>query len=290
MTVHPGALLSPRPSAEPVTISAEGARLSGRLYLPAGRPAAAIVLHGAVGVPMGYYRAFAEWLAGQGHACLVYDYRDFGASRRAHSRQSRASLADWGIRDQSAALSALRRLVPETPVWVIGHSLGGVTLAFQRPLAGVDRVITVASGMVHLGDHPWPYRAAAAFFWFGPPALAAATLGYLPGRLAGFGPDLPAGVYRQWRRWCTRRGFHLSDVGRHLPLPDPAAVTAPMTVIGVADDPVVPLAAVWRLMTMYPEAMKRQRVLRPGDFGLRRIGHLGAFHRANAVVWPALIA
>jgi hypothetical protein len=42
-------------------------------------------------------------------------------------------------------------------------------------------------------------------------------------------------------------------------------------------------------MALHPEAEKRQLVLRPGDFGLPRIGHLAAFHRSNAVVWPALV-
>lgn len=62
-----------------------------------------------------------------------------------------------------------------------------------------------------------------------------------------------------------------------------------MRVVAVADDPWVPPAAVWRLMALHPEAEKRRPVLRPGDFGHARIGHLGAFQRSNAVVWPALV-
>jgi predicted alpha/beta hydrolase len=278
-----------RPAAETITIRAPGARLQGVLVRPAGPPQAAIVIHGAVGVPAGYYRAFADWLADQGHACLIYDYRDFGASATGPARASKATLADWGLRDQPAALAALRDHVPEVPVWVIGHSLGGTMLGFH-PMAGVARVITVGSGLVTLGDHPWPYRALAAFFWYGAPRALTAILGYMPGRLIGFGPDLPAGIYRQWRAWCLREGFWLGDVGRSLPAPDPATVTAAMTVVAMADDPVVPPAAVWRIMALYPQATKRQLVLRPGAFGLRKIGHVGAFARANQMVWPALIA
>jgi predicted alpha/beta hydrolase len=290
MTAHSRIIHSTPAGIELLSIPVDGTVLSGRLFRPEGGPRAAIVLHGAVGVPMGYYRAFATWLAGQGFACLTYDYSDFGASLRGPVRSAKARLVDWGIRDQSAALATLRRQVPDVPVWVIGHSIGGTMLGFQPGMTGVARVITVGSGMVHLGDHPWPYRALAAFFWYGLPALGVSALGYLPGRLIGFGADLPAGVYHQWRRWCTRRGFYLSDVGRSLPLPDPTRVTGRMTVIAIDDDKMVPPPAVWRLMSLYPEAVKRQRVLRPADFGLHRIGHLGAFHRSNAVVWPALIA
>jgi predicted alpha/beta hydrolase len=278
-----------QPAAENVVIKAQGARLAGILMRPAGPPKAAIVLHGAVGVRARYYRAFADWLVTQGYACLTYDYRDFGASASGPIRASNATLADWGLCDQPAALAALRAHVPGVPIWVIGHSLGGTMLGFH-PMEGVARVITVASGLVTLGDHPWPYRALAAWFWYGGPRALTAVMGYMPGRLTGFGPDLPAGVYRQWRAWCLRPGFWLGDQGRTLPAPDPARVSAAMKVVAVADDDVVPPAAVWRIMTLYPQATKRQLVLRPGDFGLRKIGHIGTFARENGVVWPAIIA
>ncbi len=278
-----------QPAAQSIDIRAQGAHLAGTLLRPAGTPKAAIVIHGAVGVRARYYRAFADWLVAQGHACLIYDYRDFGASARGPVRASKATLADWGLRDQPAALAALRTHVPDVPIWVIGHSLGGTMLGFHA-MDGVARVITVASGLVTLSDHPWPYRALATLFWYGAPRLLTAVMGYLPGRLTGFGPDLPAGVYNQWRAWCLRPGFWLGDVGRTLPAPDPSRLTAAMKVVAVADDAVVPPAAVWRIMALYPQAVKRQLVLRAADHGLRKIGHIGAFARANQVVWPVLIA
>lgn len=274
---------------EPVRFAADGARLAGMFWRPAGRPRAAVVLHGATGVPMGYYRAFADWLMRErGFAVLTYDYRDFGASAVGPVRASRATMADWGLRDQPAALSAVRRLCPGVPVQVIGHSLGGLMLAHQPGMAAVERTVLVAAGLVHVSDHPPAFRALARAFWTGGPALAALA-GYLPGRALGLGADLPQGVFRDWRRWCTTPGFHLSDVGRRLPLPDPAAVQGTMRVVAVADDAWAPPAAVWRTMALYPQAVKRQLVLSPGDFGLRRIGHLGAFARRNAALWPALM-
>ncbi len=275
--------------ANPISIRSSGATLTGALFMPDTPPVAAIVLHGAVGVPAGYYRAFATWLATQGCACLTYDYRDFGASQTAHLRRSTASLQVWGLSDQPAALGALRDHLPGVPVWVIGHSLGGTMLGFH-PMDGVARVITVASGLVTLADHPWPYRAFAAWFWHGLPRLATAVLRYLPGRLLRMGPDLPSGVYRQWRRWCLRPGFWQGDVGHTLPAPDPARIRCAMKIVAIADDVVVPPVAVWRLMALYPRATKRQLTLRPADHGLRSIGHIAAFSRANAVVWPAIIA
>jgi predicted alpha/beta hydrolase len=281
-------ILPATPGAEAVRIDAEGAELSGRLYRPAGRPAAAVVIHGAMAVPMGFYRAFAEWLAAErGMAVLTYDYRDFGASARGPMARARATMADWGLRDQAAALRALGRLVPGVPRRVIGHSLGGLMLGWHPAMAGVERTVLVGSGLVHVADHPAAFQLKARAFWALAPALVAAA-GHLPG-WAGLGQALPRSVFRDWRRWCLAKGFHLSDVGRRLPLPDPDLVGGQMRIVAVADDAWAPPAAVWRAMALYPRAVKRQAVLRPADFGLSRIGHLGAFARRNAAVWPALV-
>ena len=273
-----------------VTIPADGAVLAGRLVRPKGAVRAAVVLHGATGVPAGYYRGFADWLAEtRDLAVLTYDYRDFGGSAPGRMARSAATMIDWGLRDQAAALRALGELVPGVPRWVIGHSLGGLWLGFHPEMAGVDRVVTVGSGLIHVSDHPFGYRMKARSFWHGPMPFLARRLGYAPGQRLGFGPNLPLGVYEDWRRWCLTRGFHLSDVGQRLPAPDIRLVTADMRIVAVADDVMVPAPAVWRIMAMYPEAVKRQLVLRPADHGLAAIGHLGAFHRRNAALWPALV-
>lgn len=274
--------------AEDIRFPAGQAVLSGRLFQPGAKPKAAIVLHGATAVPHGFYRGFAEWLAGEGYAVLTYDYRDFGASANGSLRASKATMAVWGTEDQPAAQAELERRVPRVPVWVIGHSFGGLMLPFQAGAKRVERVIGVASGLVHLGDHPWPYRAAAAAFWYGPGPLATAAMGYMPGRFLGSGAALPPGVYWQWRRWCTSHGFWRRDVGASLPQPDLRSVTAPVKLVAIADDDVAPAVSVWRTMTIYPEAMKRQLTLRPWPGS--RIGHMGAFRRSNAALWPQIIA
>lgn len=278
------------PAPEGLTIAAEGAGLAATLFRPAGAPRAAVLLNGATGVPAGFYRAFAEWLAAQrGMAVLTYDYRDFGASAEGHPRASRAGMADWSLRDPAAALARLRALFPDSPLWVIGHSLGGLWLHHQPGIDGVARIVTLGSGLTHVDDHPAHYRWRARLFWSAPVAALARARGFLPGQMLRFGPDLPLQVYLDWRRWCTTRGWPADGPDDAAFPAAPGNVTAQMRLIAVEDDALVPPAAVWRLMTCYPEAVKRQLVLRPAAFGLRRIGHLEAFHRKNAVLWPAIV-
>jgi len=131
-------------------------------------------------------------------ACLTYDYRGFGASATGPIRQSQVLLSDWALIDQAVARAAMRALYPGLPLRVIGHSLGGLTMPLQHRLEEIDHVITIASGRVHVRDRPWPYQTFAHLFWFGHVPVLKRLLGYLPGRLLGFGADLPSAFYWQW--------------------------------------------------------------------------------------------
>lgn len=266
----------------------DGAELVGRLYRPDGRPFAALVLNGATGVHQTFYTHFARWLAGErGIACLTFDYRDTGRSQSGPMRNSTADMTDWGIRDQVAARRVMRREVPDVPFWVLGHSLGAMLLPNQPETDGIARVIGVASGMVHHSDHPWPYRALALNFWFTIGPLATALCGYLPGKRLGFGEDLPASAFWQWRKWCTSRDFNRHDFGPRLPAPDWRG-TRNVRLHAFIDDDLIPPHCVERLAGNFGDAAKVVRI-DPKDHGLNGIGHLSAFSRRNRKVWPMLL-
>lgn len=269
-----------------VTLTGPAGPLAGRLFAVTD-PGLAIILNAATAVPAGYYAAFARWLAEERHAAvLIWDYRDFGASGQ--PRRSRATMTDWGVHDAAAARGWLAAQFPDLPLWVIGHSLGGLALPFQPGLAGISRVITVASGPVHLRDHPWPLRAGIATLWHGYGPLLTAGLGYFPGRQLILGADVPGPAFRQWRRWCTRDGSCLSDPA--MPPLASQALSAPVTLIGIADDGMVPAKAVWRLGEWMGQAPVSRRLLTPSEHGLQKIGHVAAFAPRNRALWPALIA
>ncbi|MEO0371312.1 MAG: alpha/beta fold hydrolase, partial [Pseudomonadota bacterium] len=266
-------------------------KLRGRLFRPGGAPRAVAVLNGATGVPARFYTAFARWLAQEKDiACLVYDYRDFGASAHRHPSASEATMADWGVHDQQAARDFIADLFPMTPLWVIGHSLGGMCLPFQQRLDSIDRVIAVASGIVHVRDHPWPYQALARIFWFGPVPLITRIMGYMPGKTLRVGSDIPAGVYWQWRQWCTRREFFTPDFGGALPFPDWIGVTAPVKFVAIGDDDLTPPKTIWKLMQCYRGAAKTQMTVFPSDAGLERLGHLNVFNERARAAWDMIVA
>ncbi|AXT37171.1 alpha/beta fold hydrolase (plasmid) [Phaeobacter sp. LSS9] len=276
-------------AAEKVTIPYAGSTIIGTFYQASGTPRASLVLNGATGVPQRFYRHFAQWAVQQGLNVLTYDYRDFGESLNRHQKDSPLTMADWMLDDQSAALSALMNLAPHGPIWVLGHSLGGLGVAFHDYDPRVTRITTIGSGFAYHWDHPWSYRPLVLTFWFLLGPLATALMGYLPGKSLGFGSDLPAGVYWQWRRWCTRRDFFASDIGSALPRPDYKRPLPQLRICVAKDDVVVPPSGVQRYADTLRDCGGCFVTFDPADYDHRFLGHIELLGAGNEAVWSDLL-
>lgn len=272
-----------------VAIDSEDAPLAGRFYEAVGVPRSHLVLHPATGVPQRFYRSFAHWAAQRGIGVLTYDYRDFGASRRGPLRRSMTTFTDWIVPDQLAARRTLAELAPEGPLWMLGHSLGGLGFPFHPPQERLERIVTVGSGTGHFTDHPWSYRPKVIAFWFLLGPIATRIAGHLPGRRLLLGADLPAGVYWQWRRWCTSRDFYARDVGRCLPQPHYGA-GPPVRMVSSTDDVVVPPVAVNRYADRFDAGRITSVLLDPDRAGVNALGHIDVFARRNEAVWADILA
>ncbi len=268
----------------------DGFRLVGKIISPLSAPEAITVIHAATGVPATYYEAYAKWLCvNRSVRVLVYDYRDFGKSAVSHLKNSEASMADWGVHDQSAVLTYAVENYPDLPVWVVGHSLGGLCVSFHEHADKVEKLITVASGPAYWKHHPLHFIPLALAFWWVIGPLSTALMGYLPGRMIGFGADVPAPVYWQWRRWCITRTFYENDWGKTMPLPDLEKFKGDLHIIGIEGDTSIPPYVAKSLARYYPAANMSFRVFKPDNYGLKTIGHIGAFARRNNVLWPNII-
>lgn len=268
-------------------MDAPGAVLAGVLF-SAPEPELVVSVNAATGVPAQFYHGFARWLAGERRAAvLCWDYRDFGASGSPYGAP--ATMTDWAVTDPLAVRRALEARFPDLPLWVIGHSLGGMGVGFQPGIERVARIITVASGHGHLSAHPWPFRAKAWGLWYGfGPLLTVLARDHFPGARLGMGSDLPSGVYWQWRRWLVTRGGLPADPGLGgLKTP---GYGGEMVIVAMADDTMMPPACVWKMAAWHPRARVTQRLLEPAAFGLPGLGHVHPFAARNAACWPAIIA
>ena len=198
--------------------AADGFGLQGRLYGDASRCDSAVLIVPAMGVPQRFYADFANWLVGQGHAVMSFDYRGVGESRPAHMRHSlrglKADVNVWAEQDTAAALAWLDAALPAaTPIHWLGHSLGGQIFGMVPNRERVSRVVTIGVGTGYWLHQTLKVRSYVWWLWFVVAPLAMKLHGYFPGkRLRKIG-DLPLGVMAQWRRACLDRDY-LVGAGR----------------------------------------------------------------------------
>jgi predicted alpha/beta hydrolase len=253
-----------------------------------------VLLVPATGVPRRFYDRLGAFLAGEGFEALAWDFRGTGESRPESLRGFRATMTDWATLDLGGVLDWAAAHRAGRPLLAVGHSFGGQAIGLAAalvpppagegaplgadPATGLDAVVTVGAQSGYWGHWPRPQRYLYAGFWYlGVPALTAA-LGYFPSRRLGLGENLPAGVARQWARWC-RSPRYFGDWTGH------GRFRAPILALSFADDAIAPAAAVEALHREYALAEVRRRHIAPREVGVARIGHFGFFKPGLPGLW-----
>jgi len=111
---------------ESLLTTPSGIRLSRRDWRPSGRPAAVLAMVHGYGEHGGRYSPLAEALVAFGYALSTFDLRGHGRSpgRRGHIDR----FADY-VSDVRLLATTLRSEYPGRPVFLLGHSLGGLIAA-----------------------------------------------------------------------------------------------------------------------------------------------------------------
>lgn len=265
----------------------DGCALAGTLVTPA-QPRRALLFCAGTGFPRGFYVPLARFLAGRGHAVLCFDYRGIGDSAPPSLRGYAATMSDWALRDMPAALDTLAARCPGLPLDWLGHSFGGQVVGVVPGIERVERIVTLAAS---IGWWPWhrpPRKWGAALLWhlYGP--LAVRVYGCIPRGAIWQGRALPAGVYRQWRRWCLNRRYFAIDVGATLGPGYFDALRTPIRALAFTDDWIATPRTVAALHALYAGPGVECSWLAPQDFGLERIDHEGVFLSSRAAVWPRI--
>jgi predicted alpha/beta hydrolase len=260
---------------QPVTITCADGRTLAASFFPAAEPKAALLLGGATGVPRGFYRHYAAWLATQGFSTLTFDYRGIGDSRIQPLKNDSARMRDWGQLDLPAALETLASLAPDLPLALIGNSVGSQMLGLMPNAKRIQATVMIAAGIGYYGNMPLAMQGFSLLIWHGIEPLVRQTLGYLPSSKLGWGEDLPKDVARDWRNWCLRSDYFAELLPAHF-----ADVTSPILSLRMPDDSIATEKNIQALLGFYPNAASKEiRLLLPQDFGVKAIGHLHFFAR-----------
>lgn len=261
----------------------DGVSLVGHFWAHKGNSRLGVVIvNPATGVVAGYYHPYAAFLTEWGFDVLTYDYRGIGLSRPARMRGCRFRWRDWGEQDFDAALKLVESRCADVPIFVVGHSFGGVIPGLAAGGGHVFRMLTVGAQYAYWRDYQKSRRLHLFLKWHVVMPIVTALYGYFPGKRFGWLEDLPAGVANEWSSQRSR--FELiyplrerEDVLRRF-----KNVTASILAITVADDELGTQCAVSRTLSYYRSSRREQVVLDPSDLGEETTGHFGLFNSRHA--------
>ncbi len=250
----------------------DGFQLAATVFQPDTPVQRTVVIAPATGVKRLLYHDFASYLAEQGLNVITWDWRGTGESRPASLRGFQANMRQWGTLDLASVIDWAEQKFPGE-LAAVGHSFGGQSLGMPDNRHLLKRIVSVTAGSGYFGLWPKSQRWKYRLLWYVLAPVLTKLFGYFPGKLLRIGEDLPAGVMRQWARWC-RRPDYLRDVNGH------ATIQAPLLVYGFRDDPFAPPRAVDWLQKQYASAYPKQlRYLAPEQLGVSRIGHWRFFRK-----------
>jgi len=274
----------PPPFDERDVITEDGTPLAARFYSATAPARGAVFIVPAMGVPQSYYGAFATWLASEGFHVATFDYRGMGRSRRGPLRGVKADIITWAEQDTQAVLAQLVARSGGLPVTWIGHSLGGQIIPFVLGRTAVDKIITIATGSGYWRENAPQLRRKVWLLWWGLAPLATPLFGYFPGKRLGMVGDLPAGVIRQWRKWCLDPEYAVGD--GEATRARFAAVTTPITAFSFTDDEMMSGESIASIHAFYFNAPKTMHRFAPDQLGVKRVGHFGFFREEmKGILW-----
>jgi acylglycerol lipase len=163
-----------------------GLKIATRSWQPAGKPRAVMILIHGFNAHSAYFAWPAEQFAGKGLACYALDLRGRGKSEG--ERFYVEKFSDY-LGDVDRLVRVARSENPGLPVFVLGHSVGGVIASsyvfeHQNEIAGLisesfaydvglpDAAALLLKGISHLAPHLHVYTLKNEIFSRDPAAVA----------------------------------------------------------------------------------------------------------------------
>jgi predicted alpha/beta hydrolase len=271
-----------------LAVNIPGAAPLHATWFPCPQAAGAVVIAPALATPRRFYRPFAQFLVAQGFSALTFDYRGLETGCAAEVRRSRLDMETWLRVDVSVAIDEAQRRAGKQPLYLVGHSLGGMALGATESAHKLAGAVTVASGSGYPGLNP---KSGAVLWLLGHVALPLYTrlFGYFPGRPIRKVGNLPRAAALQWSRWLKWRDYWFADPALDMTARF-ARVRCPVLSISFDDDRALQRPAIDDLHARYERAVVTRLHLLPRELGLPAVGHFGFFRvSASDALWQPVV-
>jgi len=265
----------------------DGYVLYGRHY-QCDAPVGVVVIASATGVPQGFYQKFAQFAAANMFDVVTFDYRGIGESAPDNLRGFEMDYRDWARKDLQAVIETVSEF--NLPVFLVGHSYGGHSLGLINNHHKVSAAYFMGAGAGWHGWMPKLEGLKVSFMWNVIAPVITRLKGYLGWSALGMGEDLPLGVYKQWKRWCSFPYYFFDDPTQPQMKQQFAEVKTLIKAATATDDKWAMPQSRDAFMQHYSEAELTKVDIEPSSAGLKTIGHMGYFRSASAALWPDVIA
>ncbi|GCC52343.1 alpha/beta fold hydrolase [Chryseotalea sanaruensis] len=239
----------------------------------------------AMGISAKFYINMSSWIAEQGYAILILDYRGVGLSAPATLKNFSADLNDW-VADMEIAAGWLKHQHPQLPCIFLGHSIGGQLFGFinNKDLFSNAVFIATSTGYWFETKNRWKnflllktIMPLSVFIW-----------GFINAKFFKQGDNYPTGAGMQWRKWCMSPSYFGTETFRDTS--NFYSFDKKITSIWFTDDPIANAKNVPKLLSFYKQAFTQSIQLIPSQFNLSKIGHTSFLSkRMKDKVWPVIV-
>lgn len=266
--------------------TADGHRFGASLHRATAAGAPLLLFMPAMGTRSRYYGGFAAAMAQAGVSLATCDWRGMESSSLRASHR-----VDFGYRhlvelDLPAAVTALRQRLPQAPLFVGGHSLGGqLGCLYTAANASLVRgLVLIASGTVHFSA--WAGAGALRILALTQSAgLISRVVGHFPGQRIGFAGREARGVIRDWAG--TARSGRYRPAGTRLDYEAAMAqLEKPTLALGFQADHLAPRKATSALLAKLPRCHRTQWHWSAADSGGQGLDHFSWAKRPELVAPP----
>jgi predicted alpha/beta hydrolase len=270
--------------ARPLTIaSTDGFLLAATLYTPLSPTSqGVVVINSGLSTKRTFYHRFACYLAEKGFVVITYDYRGIAESRPEQLKGFFASMHEWGQKDIAGVINWVNTHYPQSPLLVVGHSVGSILLGLAPNCTRVDALLAIAASGLSwkLLKAPGKYRLLCALFLS---RVIARLCGYLPTHRSGMlrgAEDLPRGVLLDFACWCLHADISVNHQGNRIHTHH-QEFTVPLLTYSFEKDKFCPVKSVESFLSMYPNAKKRHQ---RWSYKECPVGHFNFFKKPDAML------
>ena len=174
-------------------------------------PRCVLIFTPALGVPADYYLPLAETLNQQGIMVILNELRGNGMSTIIPGRHVDFGYRELVNQDLRIVVAWVQENVPEMPLFLGGHSLGGhLAFLYTAKYAGaIQGLILIASSVPYFKTYP---LALALQIYLGSYVfqIIAWGMGFLPGKWFGFGRREARTLINEWSFTARTNRFKIN--------------------------------------------------------------------------------